>query len=318
MGAEIEIDHGYVDARADRLHGAEIAFPHKTVTGTENLMMAAALAEGTTVLRNAAQEPEIIDLADLLNAMGAAVRGAGTDVIEIELSDGGTLDVKRPVYNGKAFCHVTFPADRCAIASVRANTFPAASGSGATRSAHTFSAGDADDRQSCREVVKVRRKNKSMEDSIGSDTDSSSNDKVFNVDFIDEEDFKLRANTRDLLLFRTNNFISSIQRGILRSEFDHVAMIVKNLGGVEDDETIYVLEALGNTGVRITDWDTCRQNLGDLNVFDRIVYRHVKFNRSQEASDQLYQFILEAQDCKYQISAKKLLLRTSAKSDPRT
>ncbi|MEE8411588.1 MAG: UDP-N-acetylglucosamine 1-carboxyvinyltransferase [Acidobacteriota bacterium] len=87
MGAEIEIDRGYVEARADRLHGAEIAFPHKTVTGTENLMMAAALAEGTTMLRNAALEPEIVDLADLLNAMGAQVRGAGTDVIEIEGRD---------------------------------------------------------------------------------------------------------------------------------------------------------------------------------------------------------------------------------------
>ena len=84
MGAEIEIDHGYVEARAERLTGADIAFPHKTVTGTENLMMAATLAKGTTFLRNAAREPEIVDLADLLNAMGASVRGAGTDVIEIE------------------------------------------------------------------------------------------------------------------------------------------------------------------------------------------------------------------------------------------
>ena len=87
MGAEIEIDRGYVEARAERLHGAEIAFPHKTVTGTENLMMAAALADGTSVLHNAALEPEVVDLADLLNAMGARVRGAGTDVIEIEGRD---------------------------------------------------------------------------------------------------------------------------------------------------------------------------------------------------------------------------------------
>jgi UDP-N-acetylglucosamine 1-carboxyvinyltransferase len=85
MGAEIEVEHGYVEARVatGRLHGAEIAFPHKTVTGTENLMMAAALADGRTVLRNAAQEPEIVDLAELLNAMGASVQGAGTDLIEI-------------------------------------------------------------------------------------------------------------------------------------------------------------------------------------------------------------------------------------------
>ncbi len=87
MGARIEINRGYVEARADRLHGAEIAFPHKTVTGTENLMMAATLADGTTLLHNAALEPEIVDLADLLNAMGARVTGAGTDVIEIEGRD---------------------------------------------------------------------------------------------------------------------------------------------------------------------------------------------------------------------------------------
>ncbi len=84
MGAEISLDHGYVDARADRLRGAEIAFPIKTVTGTENLMMAAALAAGTTRLKNCAQEPEVTDLAELLGAMGAEVRGAGSDEIVIE------------------------------------------------------------------------------------------------------------------------------------------------------------------------------------------------------------------------------------------
>jgi len=83
MGATIGVERGYVEAQAERLHGAEIAFPLKTVTGTENLMMAACLADGRTLLRNAAQEPEIVDLANLLNAMGADVRGAGTDVIEI-------------------------------------------------------------------------------------------------------------------------------------------------------------------------------------------------------------------------------------------
>jgi UDP-N-acetylglucosamine 1-carboxyvinyltransferase len=72
MGAEIELEHGYVDARADRLHGAEIAFPAKTVTGTENLMMAATLADGTTVLSNCAREPEVVDLAQMLN--GSATR----------------------------------------------------------------------------------------------------------------------------------------------------------------------------------------------------------------------------------------------------
>ena len=84
MGAEIGVEHGYVEARADRLHGASITFPEKTVTGTENLMMAATLAEGTTVLSNAAQEPEVVDLAELLIEMGASVHGAGTDEIVVE------------------------------------------------------------------------------------------------------------------------------------------------------------------------------------------------------------------------------------------
>ncbi|HEX6852777.1 MAG TPA: UDP-N-acetylglucosamine 1-carboxyvinyltransferase, partial [Candidatus Polarisedimenticolaceae bacterium] len=84
MGAEITLEHGYVEAKAARLRGATIPFPIKTVTGTENLMMAAALASGTTHLRNCAREPEIVDLAELLVAMGAKIHGAGTDDIVIE------------------------------------------------------------------------------------------------------------------------------------------------------------------------------------------------------------------------------------------
>ncbi len=84
MGAQIEVNHGYIEARAERLRGARIVMDLVTVTGTENLMMAAALADGLTVLENAAREPEVCDLAVCLNAMGAKVRGAGTDVITIE------------------------------------------------------------------------------------------------------------------------------------------------------------------------------------------------------------------------------------------
>lgn len=84
MGAEIAIEHGYVEATAKKLRGATIAFPQKTVTGTENLMMAAVLAEGTTHLSNCAREPEIVDLAELLIAMGASIRGAGTGDLVIE------------------------------------------------------------------------------------------------------------------------------------------------------------------------------------------------------------------------------------------
>ena len=84
MGAEIEVKNGIVHAKADRLKGATIVFEIVTVTGTENLMMAAALAEGTTILENAAREPEVVDLANCLIAMGAKITGAGTSKIVIE------------------------------------------------------------------------------------------------------------------------------------------------------------------------------------------------------------------------------------------
>src|SRR5437867_9410546 len=84
MGAEIDLDHGYIDAKAKRLIGTRFVFEVVTVTGTENLMMAATLASGTTVLDNAAREPEVVDLADCLNTMGAKITGAGTDRIFIE------------------------------------------------------------------------------------------------------------------------------------------------------------------------------------------------------------------------------------------
>jgi UDP-N-acetylglucosamine 1-carboxyvinyltransferase len=83
MGAEINIEHGYIHARCKRLKGARILMDMVTVTGTENLMMAAALADGTTVLENAAREPEVVDLARCLVAMGAQIEGAGSDVITI-------------------------------------------------------------------------------------------------------------------------------------------------------------------------------------------------------------------------------------------
>src|SRR6478672_5013379 len=84
MGAEINIEHGYIHATASRLKGARIVTDLVTVTGTENLMMAATLAEGTTVIENAAREPEVVDLANCLTAMGARIAGQGTDVITIE------------------------------------------------------------------------------------------------------------------------------------------------------------------------------------------------------------------------------------------
>jgi UDP-N-acetylglucosamine 1-carboxyvinyltransferase len=100
LGASISLKNGYIEASADRLVGTKIKFDGVTVTGTENIMMAACLAKGTTILTNVAKEPEIIDLADLLNDMGAKITGAGTDKITIE----GVRDL-----HGTEF---SIPADR--------------------------------------------------------------------------------------------------------------------------------------------------------------------------------------------------------------
>jgi UDP-N-acetylglucosamine 1-carboxyvinyltransferase len=84
LGARITIEHGYVDLEAKRLHGASLVFDKVTVGGTQNVMMAAALAKGTSRLENVAREPEVQELATVLNKMGARIRGAGTSVIEVE------------------------------------------------------------------------------------------------------------------------------------------------------------------------------------------------------------------------------------------
>ncbi len=84
MGAEIKVEEGYIRARCDRLSAARIVMDQVTVTGTENLMMAAALADGTSVIENAAREPEVVDLANFINAMGGKIEGAGSDTLTIE------------------------------------------------------------------------------------------------------------------------------------------------------------------------------------------------------------------------------------------
>jgi UDP-N-acetylglucosamine 1-carboxyvinyltransferase len=96
LGAEVSVENGYIKARAKRLKGARICLDMVTVTGTENLMMAAVLARGTTIIENAAQEPEVIDLANCLNSMGAKVDGAGTSTLVIQgvdRLDGTTYEV---------------------------------------------------------------------------------------------------------------------------------------------------------------------------------------------------------------------------------
>ena len=100
LGAEINLRNGYIEASAKKLKGTNIRFPDITVTGTENLMMAASLADGITTLSNVAKEPEIVDLADMLNSMGANIKGAGTDKVTIK----GVKNLSGTVFN--------IPADR--------------------------------------------------------------------------------------------------------------------------------------------------------------------------------------------------------------
>ncbi|HYA88508.1 MAG TPA: UDP-N-acetylglucosamine 1-carboxyvinyltransferase [Nitrospirota bacterium] len=92
LGASVEIEHGYVVASAKKLHGTRIYFDTITVTGTENIMMAATRAEGETIIENAAREPEIVDLANALIKMGAKIEGAGTDIVKIQ-----GVDILRPM-----------------------------------------------------------------------------------------------------------------------------------------------------------------------------------------------------------------------------
>ena len=84
MGASIEIEHGYISANAKKLVGTDIKFRKSTVTGTENILMASTLAEGETIITNAAREPEVVDLANFLNQMGASISGHGTEIIKIQ------------------------------------------------------------------------------------------------------------------------------------------------------------------------------------------------------------------------------------------
>jgi len=133
MGADIEVENGYIVAKnTGRLKGATIFMDTVSVTGTENLMMAAALADGTTIIENAAREPEIVDLANCLNAMGAIVKGAGTDTLTIEgvphlkgerysvmpdRIETGTFLVATAVTGGRVRCLNTDPKSMDAVLS---------------------------------------------------------------------------------------------------------------------------------------------------------------------------------------------------------
>ncbi len=126
MGADIRIENGFIRAKASRLRGARIVLDTVTVTGTENLLMAATLAEGTTVLENAAREPEVVDLAQFLIAMGANIRGAGTDTITIDgvekLNGGVHYDVMPDrIEAGTYLCAAAITGGRVRVRDVRAD-----------------------------------------------------------------------------------------------------------------------------------------------------------------------------------------------------
>jgi UDP-N-acetylglucosamine 1-carboxyvinyltransferase len=129
MGANIAVEHGYMDARAERLRGARIVMDLVTVTGTENLMMAATLAEGATLLENAAREPEVVDLARCLSAMGAKIEGAGSDVIRIEgvASLGGAAHAVMPdrIETGTYLAAVAAAGGRVRLAGAAPGTLEA-------------------------------------------------------------------------------------------------------------------------------------------------------------------------------------------------
>jgi UDP-N-acetylglucosamine 1-carboxyvinyltransferase len=129
MGASIEVEHGYMYAQTERLCGARVVMDLVTVTGTENLMMAATLAEGTTLLENAAREPEVVDLARCLNAMGARIEGAGSDVIRIEgvASLGGAAHAVMPdrIETGTYLAAVAAAGGKVRLAGAAAGTLEA-------------------------------------------------------------------------------------------------------------------------------------------------------------------------------------------------
>jgi UDP-N-acetylglucosamine 1-carboxyvinyltransferase len=129
MGAEIDLEHGYISARAKRLTGARFVFDLVTVTGTENLMMAATLADGTTSLENAAREPEIVDLARCLASMGARISGAGTDRITIEgvsrLSGATHAIMPDRIETGTFLAAVTAAGGEATLAGAEADTLDA-------------------------------------------------------------------------------------------------------------------------------------------------------------------------------------------------
>jgi len=157
LGATLTIDHGYIDARTDGLKAADFYFDTISVTGTENLMMAATLADGTTVLENAAREPEVQDLAALLNSMGACIEGAGTDRIAIrgvsrlhgaehriipDRIETGTFLVAAAITGGRlTLSHCSDPSQLAAVTAklaevgVRVQKPPARAGQGAETNA---------------------------------------------------------------------------------------------------------------------------------------------------------------------------------------
>ncbi len=154
MGAEIDLEHGYIGARAPRLKGTRFVFDVVTVTGTENLLMAATLAEGTTTLENAAREPEVVDLARCLVAMGARIAGAGTDRIVVEGVEGlhGATHAIMPdrIETGTYVAAIAAAGGEATVAGTQPETLEAVLGKLAEAGADIAVAGDSDPRDAPR------------------------------------------------------------------------------------------------------------------------------------------------------------------------
>lgn len=127
--------------------------------------------------------------------------------------------------------------------------------------------------------------------------------KPWRFDNVSESQFKAMADTGDILLFRSNQAVSKITRGWTSSHFDHVAMLLKF---ATDPEEVYLVEATGNQGVALNRWAYLREHIGKGKFYDKVVLRHINFDRGDTMVDNLEKFLSQAVGAKYGLSANKL------------
>ena len=236
LGATIRVEHGYVVAEASRLKGAEIVFDVQTVTGTENLMMAAALAKGRTVLVNAAREPEVEELGRVLNKMGARVEGAGTSIIRIEGRD--TLD----------------PFDHAIIADrIEAGTFMAAVG--ATGGTVTLEETPTEDLEPV--IVKLRQAGVTVErDGAGTVVSRTGSVRAVDVTTAPHPGFPTDMQAQLMALLAIADGTSVLTETIFENRFMHVPELARMGADIEirnHSAIVRGVRGLGGASVMATD-----------------------------------------------------------------